>query len=179
MSTTIEPDEPTRERPSGPIPTSSADLESGSHPAQGLADIFRQVSFPTPLQSCVSSSSATVRTSRCAPRLVPLSHSRHRNIHPLRLLHRQLCRLCLSSTSWLSNAPFDSLCSQTVIVVVLLAMDFWNCRVRSFYVLKLCAIPYCIRVRTLQGELSLVCVSGIRSVRYSSTLQCMNANGGK
>ena len=50
MSNTIEPDEPTRERPSGPISTSSADLESGSNPTQGLAGIFRQVSFPTPQQ---------------------------------------------------------------------------------------------------------------------------------
>lgn len=90
MSTTIEPDEPTHERPSRPISTSSADLESGSHPTQGITGIFRQVSLPAPQQpfKFVFSSSAIVRTPRCALRLVPLSHSRHRDIHPLRILHR-------------------------------------------------------------------------------------------
>ena len=132
MSTTIEPDQPTHdERPSGPISTSSADPESGSQPTQGLAGIFRQVSQPDAVTAFVFSSLATVRTPRFALRLVPLSHSCYRDIHPLRLLHRQLCRLCLFNTSWLPYASLmRALCSQTVIVVVLLAMDFWNCRVR-------------------------------------------------
>jgi hypothetical protein len=133
MSTTIEPDQPTHdERPPGPISTPSADLESGSQPTQGLAGIFRQVSLPDASTAFVSSSFATVRTPRFALRLVPFSHSRHRDVHPLRLLHRQLCRLCPSSSSWLPYAYLmRAFCSQTVIVVVLLAMDFWNCRVRS------------------------------------------------
>ena len=87
MSTTIEPDQPTHPRPSGPISTSSAELESSSNPTQGLAGIFRQVSLPDAGTSFVSSPLAPVRTPCFALRLVPLSHSRHRNVHPLRLLH--------------------------------------------------------------------------------------------
>jgi len=92
MSTTIEPDEPTRERPSGPIPTSSADLESGSHPAQGLADIFRQ------------------------------------SAHPVALFVLYLFRISAFATYILCGFFTDNYVVSTVIVVVLLAMDFWNCR---------------------------------------------------
>lgn len=106
MSTTIEPDGPIHERPS--LSSSSPDLESGDHPTQGLTGIFRQVSLLTSQQPFVFSSSAIVCTSRCALRLVPVSYSRHRDIHPLWLLHRQLCRLCPSSASWLPRASLTA-----------------------------------------------------------------------
>ncbi|KAI9460833.1 Golgi apparatus membrane protein TVP23 [Lactarius psammicola] len=92
MSTTIEPDEPTQERPSRPIPTSSADLESGSHPTQGLTGIFRQ------------------------------------SAHPVALFVLYLFRIAAIATYILCGFFTDNYVVSTVIVVVLLAMDFWNCR---------------------------------------------------
>ncbi|KAF8271345.1 hypothetical protein EI94DRAFT_1784187 [Lactarius quietus] len=92
MSTTIEPDEPTRERPPGPIATSSADLEAGSNPTQGLTAIFRQ------------------------------------SAHPVALFVLYLFRIAAIATYILCGFFTDNYVVSTVIVVVLLAMDFWNCR---------------------------------------------------
>ncbi|KAI9445155.1 Golgi apparatus membrane protein TVP23 [Lactarius indigo] len=92
MSTTIEPDEPTRERPSGPVSVSSADLESGNHPTQGLTGILRQ------------------------------------SAHPVALFVLYLLRIAAIATYILCGFFTDNYVVSTVIVVVLLAMDFWNCR---------------------------------------------------
>jgi len=94
MSTTIEPDEPTRERPSGPVSLSSSspDLESGNHPTQGFAGIFRQ------------------------------------SAHPVALFVLYLFRIAAIATYILCGFFTDNYVVSTVIVVVLLAMDFWNCR---------------------------------------------------
>jgi len=92
MSTTIEPDQPTHERPSGPISISNADLESGSHPTQGLAGIFRQ------------------------------------SAHPVSLFVLYLFRIAAIATYILCGFFTDNYVVSTVFVVVLLAMDFWNCR---------------------------------------------------
>ncbi|KAH9025062.1 hypothetical protein EDB84DRAFT_1505557 [Lactarius hengduanensis] len=94
MSTTIEPDAdvPTRERSSGPVSASSADLESGSHPTQGLTDILRQ------------------------------------SAHPVALFVLYLLRIAAIATYILCGFFTDNYVVSTVIVVVLLAMDFWNCR---------------------------------------------------
>ncbi|KAH8988817.1 DUF846-domain-containing protein [Lactarius akahatsu] len=92
MSTTIEPDVPTRERSSGPVSASSADLESGSHPTQGLTGILRQ------------------------------------SAHPVALLVLYLLRIAAIATYILCGFFTDNYVVSTVIVVVLLAMDFWNCR---------------------------------------------------
>lgn len=92
MSTTIEPDEPTRERPSGPISSSSPDLESGNNPTQGLVGIFRQ------------------------------------SAHPIALFVLYSFRIAAIATYILCGFFTDNYVVSTVIVVVLLAMDFWNCR---------------------------------------------------
>ena len=77
-----------------------------------------------------TSSSYAVCAPRRAFRSVPLSDSRHRDLYPLRLLHGQLCRLCPSNFPLFVPTAIHLARPQTVIVVVLLAMDFWNCRVR-------------------------------------------------
>ena len=79
MSTTIEPDEPIHERPSGPISSSSPDLESGNHPTQGLTGIFRQVSLPTSQQPSSS-------------------HPRLQSAHPVALFVLYLLRLAAIAT---------------------------------------------------------------------------------
>ena len=61
-----------------------------------------------------------------------LQNSRHRGVPPVRVLHEQLCSLgtCpTGSRNRICRVPLRLF--QTVIVVVLLAMDFWNCRVRD------------------------------------------------
>ncbi|KAH9175403.1 hypothetical protein EDB89DRAFT_360898 [Lactarius sanguifluus] len=92
MSTTIEPDVPTRERSSGPVSVSSADLETGNHPTQGLSGILRQ------------------------------------SAHPVVLFVLYLLRIAAIATYILCGFFTDNYVVSTVIVVVLLAMDFWNCR---------------------------------------------------
>ena len=63
------------------------------------------------------------------PLLVP--YSCHGCLHILRLRHRQLCCVGTTPFSYFKRSDRNRQI-QTVIVVVLLAMDFWNCRVRVF-----------------------------------------------
>lgn len=58
--------------------------------------------------------------------------------------------------------------SQTVIVVVLLAMDFWNCRVRLFCETPRPSRSFIVILRTSLGGLLLVYVFGIRSAPFVS-----------
>ena len=63
------------------------------------------------------------------PLLVP--YSCHGCLLILRFRHKGLCRVGMTPFSYFKRAGRNSQI-QTVIVVVLLAMDFWNCRVRVF-----------------------------------------------
>lgn len=138
--------------PAPPLPETRKQVQCRRHPSsrvltrpsllstasEGLAGIFRQVrGIPSDgLRSRRHSfliSYGSVRAPRRALRLVFVPHGRHRDVHPLRVFHRQLCRLRPCNFFYIHSVakPFmHAARSQTVIVVVLLAMDFWNCRVR-------------------------------------------------
>lgn len=76
-----------------------------------------------------------MRTAVCAPcrpvLLVCLPGGGHSGLHSLWSLHRQLCAICTWCLGVTVEQTVLNTCTQTVVVVVLLAMDFWNCRVGS------------------------------------------------
>lgn len=79
---------------------------------------------------CPQSHGPIVSSPRRALVPLPLPNNSHSSVSPVRLLHQRLRRL--GTSIFHSGAHLHVLIrSQTVLVVVLLAMDFWNCRVRT------------------------------------------------
>ncbi len=134
---------------SGVMATSQSDAESGTFSrTSSLCPIFNTVQIIRD-----SWDAPAVCASRCSILSISLPNGRCSGVYSVRLVHRQLCvigmYISFVHTGFLKNLE------QTVIVVVLLAMDFWNCRV--------CCMQYSKpRIHTLAKNVSGRILVGLR-----------------